>query len=654
MGKLPVPSSVWTQYVEQGKLMESRLSPIISDSWERSARQNIDPYHITMNDFLDRYSLQEKIESNRQLIDAAIPIMQGLYNVLKGGNLIVVLADTQGYIIHSIGDQDFEKKVRKINLSVGSNWHESIKGTNAIGTALASKSVINVFAWEHYCRENHFLTCSAGPIYGPQGELVGVLNVSCNYRSHEPHLLGSVVTAIKAIENRLLLEITQKQLVTSYLQLSSIMDVVPEGLLLVDLDGYVTRINQTGSSLLGIPAQECIGQPLENIFDRANQWLGDLKHGKGVLDRTAIIQKPSENSQIYQVRMASGEQQNFKGIIASIRKAGTKTQRSIPELILNNSYCMSDIIGNSPQISEAKRLSNIAARKSSTVLLQGESGTGKELFAQAIHNASSRASGPFIAINCGAIPANLLESELFGYEEGAFTGSKKGGQAGKFELARGGTVFLDEIGEMPLNSQVSLLRILQEKQVVRIGGTTPVPLDVRIIAATNKDLEAEVKQGNFRLDLYYRLNVLTIDIPPLRDRKGDIITLAEHFLNKFAQDLGKSKMTMTPDLQDWLENYTWPGNIRELENILERGVNFSESDVLNYEDLPTKLRKEFPVPRKVNKNQDLTKDLTLKDKELEVINDALSQTGGNITQAAKILGIGRNTLYRKIQKYSNS
>lgn len=649
MRKLPVPSPVWKQFVEQGKLTESELSQIILDSWKRSVQQNVNPFRISTNDLLEHHSLRERLESNQQLIDAALPIMQELHNVFMRESFVVLLADTQGYILQSLGNPGFEEKIRKVHLAVGANWHESVKGTNAIGTALVTHNIINVHAEEHFCRENHFLTCSAAPIFDFQGKLIGVLNISCDYRLHQQHLLGSVVTAVKAIENRLLLENTKKQLVITCRQLSSLIDDVPEGLLVIDPDGYIIRINRTCSTLLGISPQECIGQHLENVFDHACQMLDKFKHGRGILDHVVTFKKSTENPPSYLIRMAPGNNPSFNGAIASIRKTGTKARSSLPKQTMHNSYTFSDIIGNSSQILEAKRLSVIAARNNFTVLLQGESGTGKEMFAQAIHNAGFRASGPFIAINCGAIPANLLESELFGYEEGSFTGAKKGGQAGKFELARGGTIFLDEIGELPLNFQVTLLRILQEKQVVRIGGTNPIPLDLRIITATNKNLDMAVKEGNFRLDLYYRLNVLAIPIPPLRERKEDIIPLAQHFLRKSTFELGKNMMTIAPDLHKWLENYSWPGNVRELENVLTRAVVFAEEDTLHQEDLPNHLRDTVSVFKQVTTNA----DTTLKDKEFQAINEALAKTGGNITQAAKILGIGRNTLYRKMQKNPN-
>lgn len=650
MRKLPVPSPLWKQYVQQGKLIESELSPLIVDSWKRSTMQNINPYRIMTNDLLERQSLLDRMESCRQLLEVASPIMFELYNIVKGSGFAVLLTDNQGYILKIIADPGFEEKARKIWLTVGANWHESVKGTNAIGTALVNRCVVNVFAWEHYCRENHFLSCSAAPIFDPQGELLGVLDISSDYHNNDPYILSSVVTAVKAIESRLLLANTQKQLALTCQQLSSLMDAVPEGLLAIDREGCITRINQTCSTLLGVSPKDCIGQPLENIFSNADQWLSDLKRGKGALERTVTMETSLGTPQTYLVRMTSEHCQNLNGAlygaIASIRKLSTKTLSSTPARVEPTPYFLQDIICDSSQMLEAKRLSSIAARNHSTVLLQGESGTGKEMFAQAIHNASARASGPFIPINCGAIPENLLESELFGYEEGAFTGAKKGGQIGKFELAQGGTIFLDEIGEMPLHFQVALLRVLQDKRVVRIGGSTPIPLDVRIIAATNKNLDWEVKQGNFRLDLYYRINILTIEIPPLRERGEDILSLANHFLDKLNPQLEKNITTLSPDLKEWFLNYDWPGNVRELENIIERAVNLTESDTIGLEHLPASLRKDlfisspyFDTPR-----------LTLKNREIQAIRDALSKTGGNITQSAKILGIGRNTLHRKIKE----
>ena len=281
------------------------------------------------------------------------------------------------------------------------------------------------------------------------------------------------------------------------------------------------------------------------------------------------------------------------------------------------------------------------ARGNTTVLILGESGTGKELFAQSIHNASPRASRPFVAVNCGALPRNLVESELFGYEDGAFTGASRTGKPGKFELADGGTIFLDELGEMPMDAQVSLLRLLQNGEVTRIGGKSSRTVSVRVIAATNKNLEEAVRQHTFREDLYYRLNVFTLVLPPLRSRMSDIELLAEHFLLKFAGSLGKDVRGFTPGALALLRRYQWPGNIRELENVMERLANIVRHPLVSEEDLP---------PQMVTVRQPASPQGLLHSKEAETILETLRQTGGNIRAAAALLGVSRGGLYVKLRR----
>jgi transcriptional regulator with PAS, ATPase and Fis domain len=280
----------------------------------------------------------------------------------------------------------------------------------------------------------------------------------------------------------------------------------------------------------------------------------------------------------------------------------------------------------------------------------GESGTGKEIVAQAIHNASSRKSGPFLGINCAALPRGLIESELFGYTEGAFTGAKKGGNPGKFELADGGTLFLDEIGEMPLDVQAILLRVLQENSIVRIGGREIIPINVRIIAATNKNLLDQVKMGHFRNDLFYRLNVLTITIPPLRERSEDITILSYHFLDKVNQRLGKNVSVISDEVLRLFYNYNWPGNARELQNIIERSVNITNGNTVLPSSLPdyvlntAKLSNGNYVP--------LSDLLSISEYEKQLIVSLLHKHQGNRAKVAKHLGISRSTLYRKFKEYN--
>lgn len=310
-------------------------------------------------------------------------------------------------------------------------------------------------------------------------------------------------------------------------------------------------------------------------------------------------------------------------------------------------YTFDKIIGKSKNFVSIVEYAKKISDSTSTVLITGESGTGKEVFAQAIHNSSSRRDKVFIAVNCGAIPSNLIESELLGYEEGAFTGAKKGGNAGKFEMAHGGTIFLDEIGEMSLETQVRLLRVIEEGVVSRVGGSKQIPVDVRIIAATNKDLQEEVNKGNFRKDLFYRLNVIPLGLPPLRERKEDIPILVDYYMARISKKLNKKKFNIDNRVMKKFLEYEWPGNIRELENVIELIVNTEKIP-----DYILKIHKTSVVAKnKATESSINFESMKLEDVEKNHIIKVLKTFSGNISLAAKAMGIGRNTLYRKMEKY---
>ncbi|TEB11816.1 sigma-54 interaction domain-containing protein [Pelotomaculum propionicicum] len=379
------------------------------------------------------------------------------------------------------------------------------------------------------------------------------------------------------------------------------------------------------------------------LNDNSSVWT-ELLDGPGRLDRL-LRQAAIRHGFTYSIRSIWGEKRRWMGAVASIKNIKNPIgQTTVP----GNStrYTFADIIGRSPRLQNAKRLAELASRSDSTVLLQGETGTGKEMFAHSIHNASNRKNGPFVAVNCGVLPKTLIESELFGYEEGAFTGAKRGGRQGVFEQANGGTIFLDEIGDMPLDIQASLLRVLEERQVVRVGGQRPVAVDIRIIAATNKNLVEEAAGGNFRPDLFYRLNVLSIDIPSLREREGDIMELANYFVRKISNRLGKVVNHIASGVKFLFQSYDWPGNIRELENIIERSISFCEGTTITLEDLPEYLKRKQPVAGNYS-----VADLNLRHLEEQAISEALSKFDYNISKVAQALGIGRNTLYRKMKEY---
>ncbi len=316
----------------------------------------------------------------------------------------------------------------------------------------------------------------------------------------------------------------------------------------------------------------------------------------------------------------------------------------------NARYSLEDIAGSNKDLIKQKKLAIKAAQTTSTVLITGKSGTGKEVFAHSIHNLSSRRKGPFIKVNCAAVPENLLESELFGYAEGAFTGARKEGKPGKFELADNGTIFLDEIADMSMAMQGKLLRVLQERELERVGGIHSTRINVRVIAATNKDLNHQVKEQRFREDLYYRLNVVVLNLPPLRDRKDDIPVLSRVLLRRLNEQLGTSVNNISPEVLSAFQAYHWPGNIRELENILERAINFCEHDTITIDHLPEVIQS----PGQEQSVSKLTNSLErhMQEREREAIIKALENSAGNKSQAAKYLNIHRSALYRKMHKYN--
>jgi transcriptional regulator with PAS, ATPase and Fis domain len=384
----------------------------------------------------------------------------------------------------------------------------------------------------------------------------------------------------------------------------------------------------------------------KNIREVIRDWdsiAKEIKKGEDVLQKDVYVNlglnKEEVNVSAYPVLDNLGIVQEIVLVFKDVKKVRKLANRITGSRAI---YTFDKIIGESEVIKNTIEYAKKISDSKSTVLILGESGTGKESFAQSIQNHSRRREESFVAINCGAIPKNLIESELFGYVEGSFTGAKKGGHPGKFEIADGGTIFLDEIGEMPLDLQTRLLRVIEEGIVRRIGGNDEIPINVRIIAATNKDLREEVKNGNFRTDLYYRLNVLPLKLPPLRERKEDIPLLIEYFMKRISKKLNKKEIEIPKEYMEYLLDYSWPGNIRELENLIEL--------IINTEHLPMDFFSKN-IKHNVNATIETKENLSLEEVERIHIEKILNRTEGNISKSSEILGVSRNTLYRKIKEY---
>ncbi|HHY39349.1 MAG TPA: sigma 54-interacting transcriptional regulator [Clostridia bacterium] len=434
-------------------------------------------------------------------------------------------------------------------------------------------------------------------------------------------------------------------------RLRAVLESIHEGILAVDENGIITHCNSQAEALIRLPKEKIIGHHVSSILP-GTPMTEVLKNQKGYVEREEIYQSSQGLLHFFVTARPIISGGKVTGVVASIRDIAD-VRRLIYDMTSHDQPCtFDDILGNSRAIIEVKSRAQKVARGNATILLLGESGTGKEFFARAIHYSSPRGGGPFITVNCGAIPDTLLESELFGYEGGAFTGARKEGKAGKFELANGGTIFLDEIGDLPLHLQVKLLHVLQRKQVERVGGNKIIPVDVRVIAATNKDLERMMQEGEFRTDLYFRLNVIPIFIPPLRERKEDIDVLVNHFTARHCALAGKEIKGVSPTVRELFHHYDWPGNVRELENVIEYAVNLESEDIITIDSIPPRLR-NLKVDLPVGKDLHQPLKSLVRMTEAQVLSEYLSRYGLTLEgklRAARALGISQATLYRKLRK----
>jgi len=442
-----------------------------------------------------------------------------------------------------------------------------------------------------------------------------------------------------------------------------IFDSIHNGAIVTDINGRITHFNKPYGEFLGVDPEDQIGRHCTESVDNSRLHIV-ARTGQPEINRSHRIR--GQNMVVQRIPIKKGStviavfgQVMFKDV-KDVRKLASelsllesKVKLYEEELINLRStrYTFESIIGSSQAINSLKIEALRAAANPFPVLISGESGTGKELFAQAIHHAGPRRIHPFVRINCAAIPKDLLESELFGYEKGAFTGADPNGKPGKFELARHGTVFLDEVGDLPLEMQPKLLRVVEEKEFERVGGTRIIRSDFRVIAATNQNLEEMLSDGRFRKDLFYRLNVIPLHIPPLRERRDDIIPLVRHFLQQMAQEASLSEIKMGPEAEKGLMRHNWPGNVRELLNVLERTLSSIENDTIRLVDLPFYLHRTQNKSPQRNKNS--IKEVQAM-AEKEAIRFVLRETQNNKAQAAKILGIHRTLLYKKMNKYNIS
>ena len=593
--------------------------------------------------------LKKILEVNKELIEISKPYIDMVAESVDDKDFIIILTDKNGCILYIRGASEIRDELEKLNLKVGAYMDEKNMGTNAMSMAISEDRCIQITAKEHYISIFQSLTCSAAPIHNSKGEIIGTLNLTGKSNMKHPHTLGLVIFGVKAIENEILRINTKNILNQTYNYMKTVIENVDKGIIIIDTYGKIININELGLKILDKKNHNLINEDINYIVPNFKNIIERMSKNNESLRREI---KLSHNSKYKTEVILKGIKHGDKviGIVATLGKI---REKDIESSFTGAFFTFSDIIGKSDAIKNVITNCKIIANSPSTVLIQGESGTGKEVLAQAIHNYSIRKNNKFIAINCGAIPWNIIESELFGYEEGTFTGGKKGGKIGKIELANGGTLFLDEIGDMPLDMQVKLLRVLQEGRVTRLGGSKEIPVDMRVIAATNKNLKIEVREGRFREDLFYRLCVIPIKLPPLRERSGDINLLIEYFLRAKSLKLEKDIPKLSDKLMERLLSYEWKGNIRQLENCIENIVNLNGELSPDFLDEFEDINKEIVKKNNIIDSKDVSnKNLNLDFIEREAIINAIKYNEYNITRTAKALGVSRNTLYLKIKKYN--
>ncbi len=618
--------------VTQGKqqLQGPGSDPSIARSWLRCLEDyHLDPALSMAPTVLEHGRVLESRERLQQVLHIAGGEMTSLHQQLSGAGHAVLLTDARGVILNCVTAPTERRIFERAGLWLGADWSEACEGTNGIGTCLVERQALTIHQDEHFRGRHTGLTCSASPVFDPHGELLAVLDVSSARhevsRQSQFHTMALVNLSAKMIESCYFLRHFENQwLLRFHLQAESV-GLFSEGLLAFDGEGRICAVNQSALNLLGHIRGGLVGKPVDNFFDCS---LDEL------LSRASVNASAS-----WPLRTRDG-----RGLFAVLRgqarsvPAPVMPARKIEEHARLPGICLGDE-GLQADFRKALRV----FERDVPLLINGETGSGKEAFAKAVHQASQRADKAFVALNCAAIPESLIESELFGYRGGSFTGARKEGMRGKLQQADGGTLFLDEIGDMPLALQTRLLRVLEDRLVVPIGGE-PQAVNVRIISATHRNLLDRVQDGSFREDLYYRLNGLEVALPALRER-SDKSQLLDFLL---AEEAGEEAVQIAEPARQALLAFAWPGNVRQLRNVLRTLAALCEDGCIGLDDLPAMIRQTRPL---VASAPPLA-EFPLDDAERLALLNALEQQRWHMTHTAEQLGISRNTLYRKLRKHA--
>lgn len=636
-GSTPSILQARNEFLAKGHVQEGAIAETIERSWRRCLANGIDTQSPSNIEVVTAQELARKREQHHQLLALAQPEMETLCEQIAHTHNVVILTDEEGLILHSMGSQHLLREEQRIALSAGASWSENQRGTNAIGTAIIEQSALSVQGAEHFMAYHHSLNCSAVPIFGAENDLIATLDVSNDYNISQQHTLALVKMSAQMIENRLFLASYQSDVILHFHARPEFIGTLWEGVAMFTDHGELMATNRSGQFQLGLNAQpthfnDTYRKPQLNFSQLFDISIENLLRQVGSADKLVMPLRLNNGARLYvQVELLQKKMQ-----VAKAAPAPKRTSAANLDLLNSGDSKIERAIAQIKQV----------LSRDIPILIQGETGVGKELFARAIHEASAQHKGPWVAVNCAALPEGLIEAELFGYEEGAFTGAKRKGSPGKIEQANGGTLFLDEIGDMPLSLQARLLRVLQERTVTPLGSTKSIPVNFALVSATNLKLKDKVESGEFRSDLYYRLNGLSVSLPPLRQR-SDLKAL----INMILQIEHADDAEISPEVMDIFTQHPWPGNIRQLHNVLRTALALADGSPISELHLTQDFIDEIESAYQARtKNEALAlNSQNLDDIATNAILKAMENNSGNVSAAARQLNVSRNTLYRKLK-----
>ncbi len=638
----------WKRFIEGKPVPPNVVPDHVLKGWEISRKNGVDAVNPQVPPILDKREIALLRAQYQDLLEATDPILNMLAISIRDTEYIATFSVASGHVLAVVGDDNLLNHSKRQHNVIGANRSISVMGTTALTLSIIERRPIQIIGHEHYNRFEHDWKCFAAPVFNENDAPIASLTISSHISSKDIH----TIMLAKSCADCISIRIREKALMRNQKRLNALLQLVhnslPEAVLAIQSDGLISHANNKAvEHILGgeVPFD---GLSIDKIFGRADlpRILTLLRKGISETARLSVATPKGKKSCFC----------HFEPILVDNRKpSGATLSISLENKVISianqvggnyATFTFESIKGKSPALRKQIDLAKRAAQVNSRVLLVGESGTGKELFAQAIHNAGPLQTGPFVAVSCAAIPRGLIESELFGYADGAFTGARKGGMVGKIELANGGTLFLDEINSLPLDMQGKLLRALQQMEVVRIGADRPTSVNVRIIAATNRKLIEDVRRGAFREDLYFRLNVVEVTIPPLRERMEDISLLAVLFFKRQAAKMNRPAPKVFPAVLEAMQRYPWPGNVRELENVCERALLMGQDEEeITLEHLPLEISSQEAAQTAPAEEFERKVDTVYR----ELIRTTLSDCSGNLSRAADKLGIARSTLYRRMR-----